>query len=226
MSWTRKLAAEFLGTYCLVFAGTGAIVVNDVSGGQVTHLGIACCFGLIVFAMIATFGDISGAYLNPAVSTGLLLAGRFSGRWYVPYITVQFLGAIAASLSLHLLFPTHATLGLTTPSGPASQSFILELFLTFMLMATILMTTADPNGNKLYAALAIGAMVGLEALFAGPICGASMNPARSLGPALVSGKMDTLWIYLTATTLGAIIAVPICRFVIESPRKPSVEESK
>ena len=217
MSFIRNLTAEFFGTFCLVFVGTGAIVVNDVSVGMVTNAGIAMSFGLIVFAMIVVVGDISGAHLNPAVSIGFWIAKRFSGRLLVPYILTQLAGATAASLTLRFLFPEHSTLGATIPAGPAYQSFILELLLTLLLMFVVLTTTAGPNVNKLFVATAVGATVGLEAMFAGPICGASMNPARSFGPALVAWQLGSLWIYLIATTVGAVFAVPVCRCVKAAP---------
>src|SRR5512137_2147618 len=126
----KQLLAEFFGTFCLVFAGTGAIVINDVSGGTVTHLGIALTFGLVVLAMVYAVGDLSGAHLNPAVTLGFLAARRFEGRRVLPYIASQTLGALAASLLLRALFPAHATLGATLPAGSAAQSFVLELVLT------------------------------------------------------------------------------------------------
>jgi aquaporin NIP len=206
----KSLLAEALGTFTLVFAGTGAIVINDLSGGAVTHVGVALVFGLAVMAMIHTFGDVSGAHLNPAVTTAFAVAGRIPWRQVPGYIVAQVFGALAASLLLRALFPTHHTLGATLPAGSVSQSFILELVLTAILMLTILSVSTGDKEKGLTAALAIGAVVGLEALFAGPICGASMNPARSLAPALVSGQTTNLWIYLSATTLGALLAIPLC----------------
>src|ERR1700731_1850854 len=199
----RKLAAEFIGTFILVFAGTGAIVVNDASTGTVSHVGIALTFGLIVLAMIYAVGDVSGAHLNPAVTLGFFVARRFDGRWIVPYIASQCAGALLASLVLRLLFPAHATLGATLPAGDAGQSFILEAILTFILMFVILSVSTGPKEKGIMAGIAVGAVIGLEALFAGPISGASMNPARSLAPALVSWHLEWSWIYLTAPVLGA-----------------------
>ena len=207
----KKWLAEFLGTFTLVFAGTGAIVMNDVSGGAITHVGIALTFGLVVMAMIFTYGDVSGAHLNPAVTLALSMAGRFHWRNVPGYLASQIGGALCASLVLKSLFPDHASLGATLPAGSATQSFILELILTAILMLTILHVTHCAREKGVTAAIAIGRVVGLEAMFAGPICGASMNPARSLGPALASGNMSHLWIYLAATTLGALLAVPLFR---------------
>src|ERR1700761_5987559 len=138
----KKLFAEFIGTFSLVFAGTGAIVINDVSGGSITHVGIALTFGLIVLAMIYTVGDISGAHLNPAVTSAFWLSGRFAGRQVLPYILAQCFGAIVASGTLHFLFPTHAGLGATLPTGSDIQSFVLELILTLILMFVILNVSA------------------------------------------------------------------------------------
>ena len=211
----RRLAAEGLGTFALVFAGTGAIVINDVSGGTVTHVGVALTFGLVVLAMIYAVGDVSGAHLNPAVTLGFFAARRFEGRWVAPYIAGQCAGAMLASLALRLLFPTNATLGATTPSGGALQSFVLEAVLTFLLMFVILSVSTGSKEKGVLAGVAVGSVIALEALFAGPISGASMNPARSLAPALVSLRLDGLWVYLTAPVLGACAGVLACRCVQE-----------
>jgi aquaporin NIP len=209
----RKCFAEFFGTFALVFAGTGAIVINGASGGVITHAGIALTFGLIVLAMIYTVGDISGAHLNPAVTLGFFAARRFPGRTVVPYVASQLLGAIAASLLLHFLFPQDKALGMTLPAGSAMQSFVLEVALTFVLMWVILSVSSGAQEKGITAGIAVGSVIALEAMFAGPISGASMNPARSLGPALVSFHFEDLWIYLTATILGAVLAVPLCRVI-------------
>jgi aquaporin NIP len=174
----RKCFAEFFGTFALVFAGTGAIVINGASGGVITHAGIALTFGLIVLAMIYTVGDISGAHLNPAVTLGFFAARRFPGRTVVPYVTSQLLGAIAASLLLHFLFPQDKALGLTLPAGSAMQSFVLEVALTFVLMWVILSVSSGAQEKGITAGIAVGSVIALEAMFAGPISGASMNPAR------------------------------------------------
>jgi aquaporin NIP len=207
----KKLVAEMIGTFALVFAGTGAIVINDVSNGGVTHVGIALTFGLVVLAMIYAVGDISGAHLNPAVSTGFWLAGRFPGRQLVPYIFAQLIGAFAASAVLRALFPTHPTLGATFPAGSDLQSFILEVVLTFLLMFVILNVSTGAKEKGITAGIAVGAVIGLEAMFAGKICGASMNPGRSLAPAIVSGHLEHLWVYIAGPILGAAIGVFGCR---------------
>lgn len=209
----RKLTGEFFGTFALVFAGTGAIVINDVSGGTISHVGIALTFGLIVLAMVYALGDVSGCHLNPAVTLGFFAARRFEGRWVVPYVVSQCLGAVLASVTLRLMFPAHATLGATIPAGDGLQSFVLELILTLILMFVILSVSTGSKEKGVLAGVAVGSVIALEALFAGPISGASMNPARSLAPALVSLRVDSLWIYLTAPVLGACASVFVCRCV-------------
>lgn len=211
----KKLAAEFIGTFSLVFAGTGAIIVNEASDGAVTHVGVALTFGLVVLAMIYSVGDISGAHLNPAVSLGFFAARRFPLREVIPYIMSQCAGAFAASGILRLLFPRDATLGATLPAGSGTQSFVLELILTGMLMFVILSVSTGAAEKGITAGIAVGSVIGLEAMFAGPICGASMNPARSLAPAVVSQHLSSLWIYLVAPTIGALLAVLGCRCVRE-----------
>src|SRR5262249_44841749 len=171
----RKLAAELLGTFALVFAGTGAIVINDVSGGVVSHVGVALTFGLIVLAMIYAVGDVSGAHLNPAVTLGFFAARRFEGRWVAPYIVSQCAGALIASVTLRLMFPTSPTLGATSPAGDILPSFALEAVLTFLLMFVILSVSTGSKEKGVLAGVAVGAVIALEALFAGPISGASMN---------------------------------------------------
>lgn len=214
-SLMRKFVAEVFGTFSLVFAGTGAIVINDVSGGAVTHVGISLTFGLIVLAMIYALGDVSGCHLNPAVTLGFFAAGRFEGRLVMPYVVSQGLGAMIASGMLRVMFPTAASWGETFPAGPALQSFVLEFVLTMILMYVILSVSTGSQEKGMMAGVAVGAVIALEALFAGPICGASMNPARSFAPALVAGKFEHLWIYLTAPVLGALFSVPLFRFVHE-----------
>jgi aquaporin NIP len=196
----KKLLAEFLGTFTLVFAGTGAIVINAASHGAISHAGIAATFGLVVLAMIHTFGDVSA----------FAAARRFTWRAVPGYLGAQITGALAASLLLHLLFPQDVTLGATLPAGSEMQSFVLELVLTAILMLTILSVSTGAKEKGITAGIAIGGVIALEAMFAGPICGASMNPARSLAPALISGHLEHLWLYLTAPVLGALLAVPLC----------------
>lgn len=211
----KKYAAEFIGTFALVFAGTGAIIINDVSGGAVSHVGIGLTFGLIVLAMVYALGDVSGAHLNPAVTLGFFAARRLPGRMVLPYMASQWIGALAASALLRVLFLRHPTLGATSPAGPGWQSLILEIVLTAILMFVILSVSTGSKERGITAGIAVGAVIGLEALFAGPICGASMNPARSIAPALVSGNLADLWIYIVAPIAGALLAVIGCRCVRE-----------
>jgi aquaporin NIP len=202
----KKYIAEFIGTFALVFCGTGAIIINQETNGVITHSGIAITFGLIVMCMIYTFGEISGAQFNPAVTIAFAFAGKFDKKEVLPYIGSQIAGAFLATLILKFLFPLNHNLGATLLTGSQMQSFILEVILTFLLMIVILNVSQGSKETGLFAGTAIGGTVLLEAMFAGPICGASMNPARSLSPAIVSGNITDIWIYITAPILGAILA--------------------
>jgi aquaporin Z len=216
---SRRLAAEVFGTFALVFAGTGAIVINDISDHAITHVGIALTFGWIVLAMIYAIGDISGCHLNPAVTLGFVAAGRMEKRLVIPYIVSQSAGAILASTVLKMLFPEHSTLGATLPRGSDWQSFILEILLTMILMVVILCVSSGSKEKGVLAGVAVGSVIALEAMFAGPISGASMNPARSLAPALVSGHLASLWVYLVAPVIGATLAIPIFRVLYMSEQR-------
>ena len=206
----KQAAAEFVGTFCLVFAGTGAIVIDGVSHGAIGHAGVALTFGLVVMAMIYTVGDVSGAHLNPAVTLGFAAARRLEAGKILPYLAGQLLGALAASGLLRALFPDDAMLGATIPAGAPMQSLILETVLTAILMLVILSVSTGAKEKGITAGIAVGAVIALEAMFAGPICGASMNPARSLAPALVSGHLASVWIYIAGPVCGALLAVPLC----------------
>jgi aquaporin NIP len=205
-SMHKRLIGEFLGTFALVFCGTGAIIINQETGGVITHIGIAITFGLIVMAMILSFGHISGAHINPSVTIALTVSRRFKRKNIIPYIFAQLGGGCVASYILHILFPKNEFLGATFPRGSDIQSFVLEFILTFLLMLVILTSTQKKDHSLLGPALAIGGTVGLEAIFAGPICGASMNPARSLSPALIGNHFQSLWIYILGPILGALTA--------------------
>jgi aquaporin Z len=220
----KKYMAEVIGTYALVFAGTGAIVINEVSGGAVTHPGIALTFGLVVMSLIYAIGDVSGAHLNPAVTIGFCFSRRLGFFPVIPYIASQCLGAIAASATLKYMFLEHMTkLGSTIPAGSWQQSFVLEVLLTAFLMWVVLNVSTGAKEKGQMAGLAIGSVVALEAMFAGPISGASMNPARSLGPAVMSGSTDTLWVYLAAPTLGALLGV-VAYWCVREEEKPAKEK--
>lgn len=211
----KKYWAELMGTYIMVFAGTGAIIVNNVYG-SVSHLGIGLTFGLVVMAVIYSIGSISGAHINPAVSIAFWISKRFSGKEVLPYIISQFLGAILASLTLSFMFPQHELLGATLPAGSWEQSFVMEFILTFVLMFVILLMSEGSKEVGVMTGFAVGMVVAFEAIFAGPVSGASMNPARSLAPALVSGHLTHLWLYIIATTLGASASVFAVRLIKDS----------
>ncbi len=202
----KKYIAEYTGTFALVFCGTGAIVINDETAA-VTHVGIAITFGLVVLAMIYAVGDISGAHLNPAVSIAFAVSKRLPLKELAPYILSQIAAAFTASLGLKFLFPQNAGLGGTIPAGSDMQSFVLETILTFLLVFVIMHVSSGAKEKGITAGIAVASVVGLEAMFAGPISGASMNPARSLSPAVVSGNLQHVWVYLTAPVLGALLGV-------------------
>ncbi len=208
----KRYFSEFIGTFALVFAGCGAIIINQINPGSVTHVGVSLTFGFMVMAMIYSVGDVSGAHFNPAVSFGFWRAGRLSSKEMGIYMLSQVLGAVLASFLLRFLFPHHETLGGTFPAlGFLMQAFVLEIVMTCFLMFVILSVSTGAKEKGLMAGLAIGVTVALEAMFGGPISGASMNPARSLGPALVSGHLEYLWVYLTAPFLGSFLAVFACK---------------
>ncbi|PKH52260.1 aquaporin [Tenacibaculum sp. Bg11-29] len=202
----KKYLAEFIGTFALVFCGTGAIIVNEQSNGSLGLIGVALTFGIIISAMIYVFGNISGAHINPSVTIALVIGKLSSKREAVFYISAQVLGAVLASRLLKFTFPENLTLGITKPSGELLQSFIIEFILTFFLMLTILGVTSKKEFSNI-AGFIIGLVVTAIILFAGTISGGSFNPARSLAPAIVSGNFTALWIYIAAPILGAILAM-------------------
>ncbi len=202
----RRLLAEGIGTFGLVFAGTGAIMI-DAQTGAVGHVGVSLTFGLIIMVMIYAVGHISGAHFNPAVTLGFAVGRHFSWSLVPRYWVAQLLGGLTASLLLRFLFGDVAHLGTTLPRGSDRQSFVLEAVLTFLLMFVITAVATDVRAVGQAAAIAIGGTIGLEALFAGPISGASMNPARSLAPALVSGTWASQWLYVAGPMIGAVVGV-------------------
>lgn len=218
----KKYIAEGIGTYALVFCGTGAIIINQESKGVVTHVGVAITFGLIVMSLIYALGDISGAHLNPAVSIAFTVAKRFALKQLPAYIISQLSGALLASITLRFLFPHNDFLGATLPAGSAWQSFVLEFILTFFLMLVIMHVATGSKEKGIIAGMAIGAVVLLEAMFAGPVSGASMNPARSIAPALISGHLEYLWVYLLAPVAGAIAAIPVWKYLTFETPAPDI----
>jgi aquaporin NIP len=209
----KKYIAEALATFILVFCGTGAMTINEITHGAITHVGVAMTWGLIVMAMIYSLGTISGAHMNPAVTIAFAFNKSFPKKQVLPYIIGQLVGALMASIVLKLLFPQSEFLGATLPSGSALQSLVLEFILTFILMFVILQVATGSKEQGIFAGMAIGSVVLLEAMFAGPICGASMNPARSIAPALIRGHIEHLWLYIVAPVSGALTAVLIYNYL-------------
>lgn len=202
----RENISEFLCSYILIFCGTGAIIINQETNGSVTHVGICITFGLIVMGLIYGFGQISGAHMNPAVSIAFAFLKKLPLKKLPHYIFFQILGGLSASITLKFLFPGNKGLGGTLPVGTDLQSFVLEFILTFILMLVILTVALGNKEQASFAGIAIGGIVLLEAMFAGPICGASMNPIRSLAPALISGNLNSQWLYILGPILGTILA--------------------
>jgi aquaporin Z len=217
---SRRCLAEAVGTFALLLAGTGAIVVDRASGGAIGHAGIALTFGLVVLAMIHAFGDVSGAHFNAAVTVAFAASRRFPAREVPAYLVAQCAGALAASLLLHVLYPTDATLGGTVPTVGVIPSLVLEAVLTWLLMLVILGVSTGSKEKGITAGIAIGALIALEAMFAGPACGASMNPVRSLAPAVVSGNLAHLWLYIVGPVCGALAALPVHRWIRGNPATP------
>ncbi|MDB4297729.1 MIP family channel protein [Flavobacteriaceae bacterium] len=211
----KKYYAEFIGTFTLIFCGCGAMTINEVTNGSVGHVGIGITWGFVVIAMIYSLGDISGAHLNPAVSIAFAYAKKFSWKEVPKYVLAQFLGAIVASCILSYLFPSSELLGGTHIHEIIDpvRGFVIEFLLTFFLMFVIINVSTGSKEVGIMAGFAIGGVVMLEALFAGPITNASMNPIRSLAPAIVSLNFDDLWLYILAPILGAIAAVSTCKLI-------------
>ncbi len=209
----QRYIAEMFGTFALVFSGTAAIASNDLTGGELTSMGVALAFGLVVMAMIYAVGDISGAHLNPAVTVGFWAAGRLHKSDLSPYILSQCLGAVIASGAVWAIFPSGTDLGRTVPAGGLFESFALEVILTAILMFVILGVSSGSKEKGLMAGIAVGGTVALASLCGGSVSGASINPARSLGPAIVTGTLNDLWLYMIAPSLGAVLAVAAYKIV-------------
>jgi aquaporin Z len=207
----KKYLSEFIGTFILVFAGTGVVIVNQEMNGVVTLAGIAACWGLIIIATVYSFGDISGNHINPAVTLAFAFDKRFEWKEVPFYLTAQLAGALTASGLLRFMFPSNKNLGITLPSGSWQQAFLLEIVMTFMLLMVILRVSTGAKEKGITAGIVIGATVWFLVLFGGPVSGTSLNPTRSLAPALVSGNLHYLWIYLTAPFSGALFAVVVHR---------------
>lgn len=222
----NKYIAEGIGTFSLVFVGCGAIVVNDLYSGTLGHVGISIVFGLVVMAIIYSIGDISGAHINPAVTFAFYWARRIGKKQAFFYIASQVVGAFIAAGVLRLLFSNVRNLGVTVPASGALQSFGLEVVMSFLLMFVILNVSMDHKEKGIIAGVAIGGVIALESLFGGPISGASMNPARSLAPAILSGRFTDLWIYLTAPFIGTLLAVPIWRLIQGKDRLATDENTR
>jgi aquaporin NIP len=207
LDWLRKIGAEMIGTFMLVFAGCGAIVVNAETGA-LGHLGVSLTFGLVVMVMVQATGHISGAHLNPAVTLAFALRGRFSWSEVPGYVIGQCVSATLAAFLLSLIFAT-PEVGATLPRDSMFSAMALEMVATAALMFVIMSVATDERAQGIMAAPAIGGTVALGALFAGPISGASLNPARSLGPALIAGDLSPFWIYLSGPVMGAAIGALI-----------------
>jgi aquaporin NIP len=213
----RAFVAEAIGTFALVFAGGGAVVV-DARTHELGHVGVAITFGLVIMAMIYSVGHISGAHLNPAVSFAFALTRHFPWPRVVAYWAAQLAGALLAAVLIRGSLGSDARVVSTLPSGSQGQSFLWELVLSFFLMFVIMAVATDTRAVGEAAAIAIGATVGLDAMFGGPISGASMNPARSIGPAIVSGDLQALWLYVVGPLAGATLGALAYQFIRrESP---------
>jgi MIP family channel proteins len=211
--WTRRVIAEGIGTFFLVLIGPGAVMVNAQTGGAITHPGVALAFAFVVLAMIYAIGHLSGAHINPAVTVGFWSAGRFPANEVIPYVAAQSVGAIAASFALLWILGPVGSMGATSPAVPVPAAFGLEYLLSFVLMFVIMAVATDERVADGFAGLAVGLTVGFCALMGGPLTGASMNPARSLGPAVAGGGWTAHWIYWAAPILAMIAAARLYQFL-------------
>ncbi len=201
----RFFWAEAVGTFSLVLCGTGAIILGDYSDGAINNFLTAIAFGMIVYFMITAFRRISGAHINPAVTVGFAMTHLFENKKIFAYVSGQLFGALLASVLLYVLFPKHPTLGATIPKISIAATFVTEFVLSFILMYSILWISQHRKWQQ-YTAMVVGIVVFLEAYFAGPFTGASMNPARSIAPAIISGQTEGLWIYIVSTMMGMLVA--------------------
>lgn len=211
----KREIGELFGTFAMVFCGCGAMTINEITGGDISHVGVAITWGLIVMAMIYAFGEISGAHFNPAVTVAFAVAKKFSWKRIPSYLLFQTIGAFLAIGLLWFLFPESESFGHTYPRDGflPYKAFVLEFILTYFLMLVIINVSTGSKEIGTMAAIAVGAVILLEAMFAGPMTKASMNPIRSLAPAVISGNLQHLWLYLTAPFAGAIFAVLSCKLV-------------
>jgi len=211
----KQYISETIGTFAMIFCGCGAMTVNEITGGSISHVGVAATWGLIVMAIIYAFGETSGAHFNPAVTIAFAFAKKFAWNKVPPYILAQTIGAIFAAFLLWFLFPESQFLGETTPAEgfPPYKAAILEFLLTFFLMVVIINVSTGSKEIGTMAAIAVGGVILLEAMFVGPMTKASMNPIRSIAPALFTGNFQYLWLYITAPILGAIAGVSSCKLV-------------
>ena len=211
----KKIYSEIIGTFAMVFCGCGAMTINEITNGSVTHVGVAIIWGLIVMAMIYAFGETSGAHFNPAVTVAFAYAKKFSWKDVPKYLLAQTIGAFLAIFILWFLFPESESFCHTYPTEGFEpyKAFVLELLLTFFLMVVIINVSTGSKEIGTMAGIAIGGVILLEAMLAGPMTKASMNPIRSLAPALISGNLQHLWLYLTAPFIGAILAVLSCKLI-------------
>jgi len=227
----RQYSAEFVGTFALVFIGPGACIAHHGHPDDITHVGVALAFGGVVTCMVCCLGHVSGAHINPAVTVAFAAVRRFPLRTVTPYVLAQCAGAVLASATHLITFGHQATIaaqfGATFPVGTTlGGAFVLEFVLTFILMLVIAAVATDPRVARGVAGLAIGAAVCVDCLAAGKCCGASMNPARSLAPAMFAGgpALASLWLYLLAPTLGAVAAALLYEWIRGKSEEEKVEK--
>ncbi len=221
----KKALAEGLGTFMIVFTGCGAVMISERFSGSIPSLAIPVIFGLTVAIMIYALGHISGAHFNPAVTLAFTIARHFPAHRVIPYLVAQFLGAVAAVWLLVAILPAGSGFGATIPNVPTFAAVVWEFVLTFLLMFVIISVATDTRAVGTMAGVAIGGAVTVSAFVGGPLTGASMNPARSFGPALWAGVLDTYWIYVVGPILGAVSAAVFYQWIRDEHRCPSGPES-